>query len=985
MFASFTNRQRQNSVSSQLDDVTRERSQSSSTAKYGLAHTVRVRVLRLSAAFVVVLASLVAMALPASASHFNTSAISVIAPSAGPTSGGTSILISVTGGATLTGATVIVNGNNCPVTQTTTSSITCTTPTGVAGEVSITVTTTSSGSLTDVDAYTYVAAPTVSSVVPSSGPAVGGTTITIDGSNLALASVLVNGAVCNLTNDSASTLTCATPSGETGQENVVIVTAGGSVTDTDAFEFVAAPSVSFIVPIEGPAAGGASVSLSGFNLSNATVTLGGSVCNVTSNTSTSISCTTPAGTTGPTIVVVTTPGGLTTDTTDYTYVAAPTISSVLPSSGPTTGGTPISIIGTALLSATGVTVGGTTCSITSDSSSSITCSAPTGTAGPVAVDVTTAGGTVSDPGGFTYGTNPTVSSVTPSLGPIAGGTAIAINGANLSNATVTVGGATCVVSFTSTSTVSCTTPSGTAGAADVVVTTGNGTVTDTAGFTYLNPTTISSVSPTSGSTGGGTTITVDGTNLEDGSVTVGGSVCTIVTDVESSVTCATPVGSVGPVDVVVTAPGGVATDTDGFTYTDTPSVSLIAPSTGPTSGDITMEVTGENLEDAAVTVGGSTCTISSDISTMIVCSTPSGSAGPATVLVTADSTTVTLVGGFTYVAPPELTDILSSVGPSLGPTSGGTVLTLEGSNLTSATVTMGGNLCDVTSNSATSVTCTTPPGNEGPVDVTVITTGGTATIGGAFTYVAELSVSSVSPGDGPSSGGTSITISGTNLLLATVTVAGAICPLTSDTPSVVVCTTPAGESGPSNVAVTTTVGAGNAIGAFTYVAEPIITAISPKAGPIVGGTTIDIAGTNLSNATATVAGVSCNVLSDTETLIRCLTPTHVTGDETVVVTTIGGSVSDAQSFTYVAVPTFSSIHPNVGPTTGGTTIQILGAHLIGASVTIRGAACRITETRSAWLTCVTHAAPVGPANVKVTTPGGSATFRDGFTYETKPK
>lgn len=83
-------------------------------------------------------------------------------------------------------------------------------------------------------------------------------------------------------------------------------------------------------------------------------------------------------------------------------------------------------------------------------------------------------------------TPPTVSAVSPDDGPAAGGTAITITGQGFSpDATVTVGGtAATAVTVRNGTTITATTPAGTAGAKNVVVTTSGGAGTKTAGFTY---------------------------------------------------------------------------------------------------------------------------------------------------------------------------------------------------------------------------------------------------------------------------------------------------------------------------------------------------------------------------------------------------------------------------------------------------------------------------------------------------------------------
>ena len=175
--------------------------------------------------------------------------------------------------------------------------------------------------------------------------------------------------------------------------------------------------------------------------------------------------------------------------------------------------------------------------------------------------------------GFRVARNPELAAITaisPTSGSTLGGTAITITGANLTGAiSVTVGGvaATSVVVVSSTS-ITAVTPAGTAGAKGVVVTTPNETATATNAFTYLAPPTISSVSPATGLTAGGTAITITGANLTSAtSVTMGGVPATSVVVVSStSITAVTPAGTAGANSVAVTTPWGSATMTSAFTY-----------------------------------------------------------------------------------------------------------------------------------------------------------------------------------------------------------------------------------------------------------------------------------------------------------------------------------------------------------------------------------------------------------------------------------
>ena len=114
------------------------------------------------------------------------------------------------------------------------------------------------------------------------------------------------------------------------------------------------------------------------------------------------------------------------------------------------------------------------------------------------------------------------------------------------------------------------------------------------------PPTVTSISPTSGTTAGGTSVTITGTNFISGAtVTIGGSTCTSVVVVSStSITCTTPSGTAGPRDVVVaTGVSPNATLTGGFTYVAppvapaTPDLATASDSGSSSTDDITSDNT----------------------------------------------------------------------------------------------------------------------------------------------------------------------------------------------------------------------------------------------------------------------------------------------------------------------------------------------------------------------------------------------------------
>jgi hypothetical protein len=456
---------------------------------------------------------------------------------------------------------------------------------------------------TDGLTYTYQTAPTVTSISPPSGPLGGSSIVVITGTNFTGATgVKIGGNDATSVNvDSPTQITCTTPGGSAGTASVVVTTPSGSNAANTLYTYQTAPTVTSISASSGPLIGGKSVTLTGTNFIGATgVTIGGNpATSVTVTNSTTLTCTTPSAlSAGTASVVVTTPSGANAGNSLYAYVLAPTVSSIATTggitatSGTANGGTTVTITGTNFTGPnpfTPVVTFGTTAatSVAVATSTSLTCVTPSGSAGPASVLVTTPGGVNAANNFYSYVlTPPTVTDIGPAAGSSAGGTSVTITGTNFTGATaVTFRGVPAAdVIVASPTTIVCTTPAGTAGAASVAVTTPSGTTSSNL-YTYVQPpptvtsTTANAISPARGSTLGGTLLTVTGTNFNGtGGVTIGGVPATNVTVIDSTtLTCITPPGSVDTVSVVVTTVGGTNADNNLFTYELTPPPSAQSP------------------------------------------------------------------------------------------------------------------------------------------------------------------------------------------------------------------------------------------------------------------------------------------------------------------------------------------------------------------------------------------------------------------------
>jgi serine/threonine protein kinase len=428
---------------------------------------------------------------------------------------------------------------------------------------------------------------------------------------------------------------------------------------------------------------------------------------------------------------------------------------------------------------------------------------------------------------------------------------------------------------------------------------------------------VTGTSPASGTTGGGTLVTITGTRL-DGPVTVkfGAKAGTITVDLNAKIVVKSPPGQ-GTVEITVTTPAGTGTAGE-FSYHSpsaqmaAPAVTGVSPATGPTAGGTLVTINGTNLADATmVSFGGVAGMISSDSGKQIAVSSPPGK-GTVDVMVTTPGGTST-AGMFTYsaTAPRPPHPVVTGISPASGAAAGGTSVTITGTGLSGASgVSFGGAAGTITGDSDTRITAKSPPG-KGTVTVTVTAPGGNVTAG-KFSYKAASSpppptprpvVTGISPASGPTAGGTSVSITGTNLSGATgVSFGGADGSITADSGTNITATSPAG-SGTVNITVTTSGGTSEITSAdkFTYVVPaPTVTGIRPDSGSY--GTTVDILGTNLSGATSvSFGGVGVTISSDSSTEVVVTAP-EGKGTVNITVTTAGGTsaITSADQFTYVS-------------------------------------------------------------------------------------
>jgi hypothetical protein len=248
---------------------------------------------------------------------------------------------------------------------------------------------------------------------------------------------------------------------------------------------------------------------------------------------------------------------------------------------------------------------------------------------------------------------------------------------------------------------------------------------------------------------------------------------------------------------------------------------------------------------------------------------------------------------------------LLSISVNLGPSSGGTSVTISGTGLTAATSVDFGltAAASFVVNSDYSITAVSPPEAAGTVDLTVTTAGGTSLTSGAdqFTFVAPPVVTGASPDSGPVTGGYYVTVSGQNFTHTTgVSVSDVVVPfvVVSDTELSVYI--PGSDSGPDGASIVVTTVGGTASTGFTYTAvtsvAPTITSANSAtfAEGVAGSFTVTATGTpapSFSETGALPTGVTLSIAGDLSG-----TPTQ-SGDFPITIDATNGVAPDAtQSF-----------------------------------------------------------------------------------------
>ena len=191
-------------------------------------------------------------------------------------------------------------------------------------------------------------------------------------------------------------------------------------------------------------------------------------------------------------------------------------------------------------------------------------------------------------------------------------------------------------------------------------------------FAICAPPTVASISPATGSSAGGTSVTITGTGFACGadfSVQFGSAFAVSTLVGPTQITATSPPG-LGTVDVTVSTEGGTSATSGAskFVYTSArPTVTSLTPQSGPKSGGPTVQIGGTNFTGAtSVNFGSSSVSVFTvNDPTLIILLLPAGSGTVDVTVTTPGGTSATsALSQFTYTGIESNVSLTSSANPS---------------------------------------------------------------------------------------------------------------------------------------------------------------------------------------------------------------------------------------------------------------------------------------------------------------------------------
>jgi len=460
----------------------------------------------------------------------------------------------------------------------------------------------------------------------------------------------------------------------------------------------------------------------------------------------------------------------------------------------------------------------------------------------------------------------------------------------------------------------------------------------------------SGITPTYLPTTGGT-VNIFGTGLTGATFTINGTAATVTSNDGNDAVITIPAEPAGVTPITITTANG--STTDNITILAPPTITGISPQYIANNATTQITISGTNLDQTAPSTiplsfsnTGTGPVIFSLVSrtntSAVIDATPFGSESPGTVILNYD-----LSGLGTAVAPTinmVAGPVITSVSPAnnLLANTTGTVVTVDGQNLSGATLTINGVSTAISSNTGTVLTFVAPSEPSGTSYSAVLAnSSGSATT--TLNWYGAPTISSITPSSIPEAGAT-ISIAGTNLVpsgspvIELIPSSGSAINISGDL-----------QSGGSNTAVSVNVpveptgnytlsyqvpGVGTVTTPFAIYGSPSITSVSPATVGNSSSDTLTLTGffpgvpsVTVGGATASVTSVSSNL--DTLTLNM---PSGLSPASADAVTYSNNFGSASSTVNVVADPVLTSLSPS-SISTGGGKLTITGTGFVSGDTT----------------------------------------------------
>lgn len=350
--------------------------------------------------------------------------------------------------------------------------------------------------------------------------------------------------------------------------------------------------------------------------------------------------------------------------------------------------------------------------------------------------------------------------------------------------------------------------------------------------------------------------------------------------------------------------------------------------------------------------------------------------------------------------PPEPMEDLSlnSIIPPQGVVTGGTEIRVIGAGFYEGLNIRFDNIpCrDLQIETLNRARCTTPPGVVGVATVTAAAQIDDrlqqVELDGGFTYYEQVALLSVEPNRSPIRGGVPLTLTGAGLVEGTrVSIAGIPLPMANlGEDNTITLLAPAAEGpGPVDVTVTNPNGRATLQGALFYYEDVQLDAVEPPVGPLSGGAAVTLRGAGLRGDSRITFGdrpaEALGAGDDRRTLQTNAPPGRAAGPVDVIVENENGATTLPQGYVYFDDSaqgfSVSGVVPTSGPVEGGNDLFIGGTGFTERTeITFDGALINCDRLDANRMRCTAPPRPVGPVDIGLSDPSGSAVLQDGYTY-----